>query len=320
MGDLSASLPSYFGFSGVRAVKERGYYLINSANAKIHKTSTGPREIIARFNLLKQLEDAGFPFTDGIIPAASGAPFVTLGRDTFVMTRHISGREPDMGSLQDITLVLESLAKFHMSARNFDAAEISLSVPLPEVFSKQISALNASVKQVNRRPRLSDFDVLMLKHADSFVAQATNASKILESTDYDVLHTEALNNNHICHNALKEETFSIVEKNCFLMRFEETTVDLQLVDLASVLRRYARKSSREIPIGQLLEIYDNILPLPNSAKKILYAQLSFPWPFLKIVSQYYSKKRNFIPIAITSRMTGILEEQEAYDGYISGLA
>ncbi|MDR0272286.1 MAG: hypothetical protein LBI27_03090 [Clostridiales bacterium] len=321
MGDLSVSLPAYFGYAGVRAVKERGCFLISSANAKIHKSNNFPHEICARFTFLKELEASGFPYTDMIIPTVSGVPFVNLGRDIFVMTRHISGREPDFGNLRDISLVIEGLARFHSSARGLKSSKKFSSEPsLSTVFAKNISALNSCVKQINRRPRLSDFDVLVLKHADAYVERATLAAEILAQTDYAALHADALANKHICHNALKEETFSILENTCFISHFEETSVDLQLADLVSILRRYARKTSREVSVSQLLEIYSKILPLPSDAKKIIYAQLFFPWPFLKIVSQYYSKKRNFIPAAITSRMEGILKEQECYDEYIAPLA
>jgi CotS family spore coat protein len=317
VGDLSASLPSYFGLKGVRAVKERGCYLVD--NAKIHKTSGSGREIVARYNLLKQLEQAGFPFTDGLIPAASGVPFVNLGREMFVMTRHVPGCEPDMEKLEDMTVILEGLARFHKAARGLNALDLEISQPLPEVFAKQTAALSAAVKQVNRRPRFSDFDVLMLKHAEAYANRAASSAKVLAATDYTSLHADAVANKHICHNALKEETFSVFEQNCYITRFEEAAFDLQLNDLACVLRRYAVKSSREIPITQLVEIYDRILPLPASGKNILFALLSFPWAFMKVVSQFYSKKRNFIPAGITSRMTAVLDEQDVYDGYVSGL-
>ncbi|MCL2386344.1 MAG: hypothetical protein FWC89_02235 [Defluviitaleaceae bacterium] len=317
MGDLTTILPSYFGFSGKKATRERGSYLLQTANAifKIHKTNSSAREIIARYNLLKRLEEAGFSCTDGIMPTTSGTPFVTLGRDTFVMARHIAGRDPDLNSIKDMQLVLESLARFHNAAKGF--GDVPPTPPLTEVFAKQSAVLANAVKQVNRRPRLSDFDVLMLKHADFYATRATRAAETLAATDYETLHANALASYSICHNNLKEESLPIFEEACFITRFDEATIDLQLTDIASVLRRYARKSNREIPADRLLEMYNKISPLPSSAKEIIHAQLSFPWPFMKTITQFYSKKRNFTPAGITSRMTDILEEQQIYDAYVN---
>lgn len=317
MEDLAARLPSYFGIKNERAVKERGFYLLGAG--KIHKSGFKPREILARFNLLRRLDEAGFYYTDRIIPAASGEPFVALGRDIFVMTRHVPGREPNLNSAEDMRLIMETLAKFHAAARGVFEKEIDASPPLTEIFSKQIAAANTIIKQTGRRARMSDFDMLVLKHAETFIAEADTALKSLTETDYEILHTEAVKNGHICHNNLKEEVFSISDGDCYITRYEETDIGLQLADVASVLRRYARKSTREIPAAQLLDTYAQILPLSPSAEKIILAQLSFPWPFFKLISQCYHKKRAFVPAAITSRMTEILREREGYDAYVSGL-
>ncbi|MCL2048034.1 MAG: hypothetical protein FWG87_04835 [Defluviitaleaceae bacterium] len=314
MSDLAKALPAYFGLSGVTAVKERGSYLLNSA--KIHKSNSTPKEIYARCNLSQQLEKAGQPLADAIIPTPEGEPFVSLGCEIYVMTKHLAGREPSLDSLSDMKMALEALASFHKTARNLENPP-EVCPPLTEIFAKE--SLAPIVKQLNRRPRLTDFDVLILKHADFYMKQAKTAEQILTSTDYDNLYQEAVTNGHICHSSLKEESFSIHDEICYITRLNDARVNLQLEDIAAILRRYARKSSRAIPAKQFLEIYDNVLPLPASAEKIIYAQLLFPWSFLKIVSQYYSKKRNFIPAAINSRMDAVLDEQEGYGEYVGGL-
>jgi len=317
VGDLASILPSYFGASGERAVKERGFYLIEAG--KIHKTDCKPRKILARFNLLNRVEENNFPYAERIIPAASGEPFIALGRDIFVMTRRVPGCEPDFENAGHLTLIIESIAKFHAAARDIFEKEIPVAPSLTDVFSKQIAAINATIKQINRRPRLSDFDVLVLKHADSFITQAKTAQNVLAETNYEFLHADAIKNGHICHNNLKEEALSVAEDACYISRFEEAKFDLQISDIASILRRYARKSSRNISATCFLDIYEKFLPLPASARKILFAELSFPWPFFKLISQCYQKKRTFIPAAITSSMTEILEERDGYDKYVESL-
>ncbi|MCL1844147.1 MAG: hypothetical protein FWF79_10075 [Defluviitaleaceae bacterium] len=321
MGDLALSLPVYFGFKGQRAVKERGSFLLNaeSGPVKIYKAAGGTREIAARYELFRRLAEAGFSDTDGLLPAASGAPYVMLGREIFIMSRHIPGREPDFDKFSDVKLLIEILARFHSAARGF-VAEIPTALPLSDVFTKQISALSSAVKQVNRSKGLSDFDVLMLKHADSYALRATEALGVLQQTDYVSLHDTAVAENHICHNGLKEESLPILGESCYITRFDDAEINTQLNDLASLIRRYARKSYCEIPIDRFLEIYDKILPLPKTAPKIIYAMLSFPWPFMKLVSRFYSKKRNFTPAAITSRMADILAEQENYDEYLETIS
>jgi len=320
VGDFGINLLAHFGITGVKAVKERGYYLCDTANGfvKIHRTSDEPMEIYTRHDLLKKLENAGFLNGELILETPQGIPYVNLGRDMFIMCRHIPGRDLDLDNPNDIALALETLARFHQAACNISVG-YEPSPLLTEVYAKQSAALNHAVKQVNRRPRLSDFDILLIKYANLYGDYAADAQSALAKTDYAALHSQALSQGRVCHNALKEENLPIYKDSCYLLNLSDATIDLQLTDLSNFIRRYARRSSRSIPIQRLIELYSKFNPLPDSARAIIHAQLSYPWPFMKIVSQYYSKKRNFTPVAITSRMTEVLEEQAAYDGYVNTL-
>jgi len=324
MSDFVATLPSHFGLLGIRAVKERGYYLCKTEFGfyKIHKTHDNHQQIRLRHALLDQLEGLGFPWTDKIMLGTQGAPFVQLGRETYVMSRHIKGRDIDLDCLQDMILAIESLARFHMTARGVKFADEltpGTSAPLSATFAKNSAFLTKTTRQTSKNSRLSDFDVLFIKSSAQYINQAAESAQLLAQTNYHALHAAALAENHICHNILKEENLPILDDICHITNFSEATVDTQITDLASFLRRYARRSRREIPLVKLIEVYDRIFPLPQFATAIIYAQLVHPWQFVKIARQYYSKKRGWTPAAIMSRMTGLLEAQEHYDAYVSAL-
>jgi len=321
MSDFAATLPSHFGLTGIRAIKERGYYLCKTESGfyKIHKTHENHQQIRLRHALLNQLEMLGFPWIDKIMLSTQGVPFVQLGRETYVMSRHIKGYDVNLDCLQDMTLAIESLARFHMAAREIELTNglaLDTSASLSEIFAKNSAFLTKTTKQTSKNSRLSDFDVMFIKSSDRYINQAAESAQLLAQTNYDALHATALAQNHICHNVLKEENLPILDGICHVTNFTEATVDTQITDLASLLRRYARRSQRDIPLAKMIEIYDNIAPLPHSATAIIYAQLVHPWQFVKIARQYYSKKRGWTPAAMMSRMTGLLDEQERYDVYV----
>jgi len=324
MSDFAATLPSHFGLPGIRAIKERGYFLCKTESGfyKIHKTQDSHQQIRLRHALLDQLETLGFSWTDKIMLSTQGVPFVQLGRETYVMSRYIKGHDINLDCLQDMTLAIESLARFHMAARAItptNGITFDVAVPLSEIFAKNSTFLNKIAKQTNKNSRLSDFDVMFIKSSAQYISQAAESARLLAQTHYHALHAAALTQNHICHNALKEENLPILEGICHITNFSEATIDAQITDFASFLRRYARRSQREIPLVKLIEMYDGIFPLPQSAAAIIYAQLVHPWQFVKITRQYYSKKRGWTPAAMMSRMTSLLEAQEAYDAYVSTL-
>jgi len=322
MSDFATTLPSHFGITGIRAVKERGYYLCKTESGlfRIHKTQESHQAIHLRHQLLEGLFAAGFPWTDRIILSVHGTPFVQLGRETFVMSQYINGRDVNLDCPYDMTLAIENIARFHMAARGIKLAKgltLGISVPITETFSKNSAFLTRTARQTSKNSRLSDFDVMFIKNSSRYIENGAKSMELLAQTNYNTLYAHALTGNHICHNELKEENLPVFDDICHVTNCKEATVDIQITDLASFLRRYARRSRREIPLKKLLEIYDNIFPLPEYGAEIIYAQLVHPWQFAKIARQYYSKKRGWTPAAIMTRMTGLLEGQGSYDAYIN---
>ncbi|MCL2285004.1 MAG: phosphotransferase [Firmicutes bacterium] len=324
MSDFAANLPGHFRLHGVRAVKERGYYLCKTKTDvyKIHKSQEHHNSIKLRYRLLTQLDEAGFPWIDRISPSVYGTPFVQLGRETFVMSRYVPGRDLDLDCPQNMTLALECLARFHKAARGLQFTQElipGVSPPLPEIFAKNSAFLAKTARQTNKNSRLSDFDVMFIKSSPQYISASARSAELLAQTNYHRLYNTAIAENHICHNALKEENMPVWDGNCYMINWNEAAIDAQITDLANFLRRYARRSKREIPLTKLMDIYDGIFPLPVSAKAIVYAQLVHPWQYIKITQQYYSKKRGWTPAAIMTRMAELLKEQENYDAYINAL-
>lgn len=316
--DIAAILPTYYGLSN-RAKKERGNYICKTKHGyrKIFRTSESPQAIHQRYLILEALAASGFDRTDRIFLSTQNMPYINLGRETYIMTRHIPGRDMDFNSKNDVTTALEVLARFHKAAYGLSIESVPPKAPsLFDTWKKHASHLEQFLKQVNRSSRLSDFDVLFIKNASHYATLAAAAMDALGKTDYIELQTEAIADGCICHNTIKEENLPIMEEDCYITRLTEPSLDLQLIDLASFIHRYARRSEREIPVDELIEIYDRVLPLPASAPAICHAQLAYPWPFIKVAKQHYSKKRGWTPAALMSRMHTILEEQSDYAQYI----
>lgn len=318
MGDITTILPSYFGIS-TRATKERGAFICKTGSGitRISKSQDNYATIRMRHSLLDKLESSGFPFIDKIIPSTFGTPYVQLGRETFVMTNYIKGQELDLDCENSIALAVEAIAKCHTVANGFNDGAIKISSPLTEVFSKNITFLEKTLRQLNKTSRLSDFDVMFLKNVDKYTNDAKKSLELLNTTDYISLYQNAVHGGTLCHNSLKEENLQIFEEKCYITNWDDSAIDLQIIDFAGFLHRYARRSIHKISLFTILNMYDSFLHLPTNATKIIYAYLVHPWQFIKIAMHYYSKKRGWTPGAITSRMAKLLEEQAAYDEFIS---
>jgi len=321
MEKLSPIVQEAFGIHGRRIKKEKGRFFceIDSNHMSVYITSETPEAICAQHLIKEHLATKGFIWTDCYKSSNIGQPFVQIGREAYVMVKYPKmRRETDFENEADVLQAFKFLAKFHVAVCDLPQLAVSIpkSPPMPEIYARQISELTQAGKQARRGPRMSDFDVSCIKHSPRFIEIMQDSINRLEGTNYAALHAQAINQGTICHNALKEENLLVAEGATYIINFSEATIDLQLADVAALIRRYAQRSGKSIPARHLLEAYDAINPLPKDACEILYALLIFPWAYTKIIAQYYSKKRNWTPGGLINRMESILEERASYEKYV----
>ena len=322
MDKLSPAILESFGIQSRGIKKEKGHYLCSTGSGlmKVHITSEPPEAIRLQYSVKEHLAAKGFPQTDRFQLSKTGLPYVLVGRETYVMSKFPARhRETNFDNEADVLQAFQALAHFHAAAGNMPQIAIPISQPLPEVYSRQLKELMQTGKQARRSSRLSDFDVLFIKHASHYGEIIQDSINRLAKTDYAKLHAEAVSRGSLCHNALKEENLLVADDATYITNFSEAEIDLQLSDLAALIRRYAQRSSKGIPVGRLLETYNQIAPLPCGAVDILYALLIFPWAFMKIITQYYSKKRNWTPNGMINRVETVLAEREGYEKYLQQL-
>lgn len=327
MNELNASVLKGFGLRAGRIVKEKAYYICDTPNGlrMIHKTPEDGDRIRFQHAIKEHAAQTGYPWVDRYCIAESGLPYTTVAGENYVMTAYFERKEPDFASWPDFARVLEAVARWHRAVRNVAFGEqtkiFMQTTPLTEVFAKQGAELASIRKRVTRQARLSDFDVLFIKNAGYYTRQVKNALHDLEHTDYAVWCAQAASQRHICHNALKEESLPASGDQVYVTQYTDACVDMQLNDLCGLIRRYAQRAGvNAAPPSAVLEAYDRIEPISSEGVAILHALLQYPYHFIKIVTQYYSKKRTWTPNAITNRMLAAVSEKEAYEQYIHMLA
>lgn len=311
MGDFATTLLSQYGLAGQAFFKERGAYILGAQ--KLHKTSDNHDALYARHDLLAQIDLNGFTHTDKIKSTLRDMPFVEMGRDTYVLTRHVRGREVDLESPADMTLAVQAIARMHSAARGIKHQVQAQ--PLHVLFAKDTAFLAKVQRQIGNASRLQDFDVLVLKNIGAYIARADAAAQLLAQTNYNSLHLHALSHGHVCHNNIKEDMLILHEGTCHIGSFGQATLGVQLCDLANFILRYATKGTRKMPYQPWLSAYNEILPLSPCAQDITRAVLMYPWQFIKLARNYYSKKRGWVPGAIASKMEELLQVQPEIDEY-----
>ena len=320
MDKLSPAVLEAFGIHSRRVKKEKGRYICETPEGTgvIHITPEPAGAINLRHAIKEHLAERGFPQTDRYRLAVTGNPYIVVGRDTYVMTKASPGpdsRETDFENEPAVLQAFELLARFHIAAAEMPALPIPHMPKVEDLYARQLNELSQAGKQARRATRMSDFDVLYIKHSPRYIETMAGSISRLANTRYSALHAAAARRRSLCHNALKEENI-LTGSAPYIINFADAAIGPQISDLAALIRRYAQRSTRAIPIGRLLEAYDQVNPLPAGAGDMLQPLLVFPWAFTKIVALYYSKKRNWTPVGLLSRMEAILAEREEYEKYI----
>jgi len=322
MEKLSQVVLDAFGIQTRCIKKEKGYFLCSTESGlvKVHTTSESFEAIRLQHAIKEHLAERGFFQTGRFRLTKTGQPYILIGREAYVAT-NLPPKQPETNfeNEDEVIQVFQSLAHFHIAASNMPEINIPVALPLQEIYTRQLAELTQAGKQARRGSRMSDFDVAFIKHAPHATKSIEYAINQIASTNYIPLYKNATNIKSLCHNALKEENLLVAANTTYIVNFTQATIDLQLNDLATLIRRYAHRSSKCIPANRLIDTYSDIFPLPQDAHHILHAQLIFPWAFMKLVSQYYSKKRNWTPNGLINRMDTTLAEQESYESYISAL-
>ncbi|MCL2707798.1 MAG: hypothetical protein FWF03_01645 [Defluviitaleaceae bacterium] len=331
MGELSPVVIKQFGVEDMKITRDKANYICETPDGPrlIYKTSDESARIIFQHEIKEYLNGAGFSQTDRYVLSETGEPYVFIGGEYFVMTHCANLRDSNFNNPDDIAGAIKAIAKFHQCARNVpfkeDTEVFRQTVSLNEHYRKQSSELEAVRKRLNRQARLSDFDVLFIKNAGHYSGLIKDAVFAIEKTDYIEKRGKALNENHICHNALKEECLLLPgpgqeEGDFYLTQFSEAAVDLQLNDVARLVRRYVQRAGQEAkPLGFIFETYERTAPLTQSDIGIVKAMLAYPHAFVKIMNLFYSKKRSWTPNALINRMQSVVSEREVYERYIAAV-
>ena len=308
MSGLHHTLTMAFGVSGI--VKEKGYFKTIDGTKMIRKTKDPMEQILAKRQISEHCITKGYPWMDRYYLAKNGQISVFAEGDQYIMTDLIRHKEADFTDDCEFLKVVGAAASWHSCAREISFA-VPLqpgksSVPLNETFRVQIESLEAINKRIRKQSKWTDFDVCTIKNYPEYSSRMQRALKLLESTGYIKRWNEAKAKNHICHGGFKEEVLNIRGGDVYITKLDSATVDYQLNDLCSLIRRREKKKKGDLKRGRILEAYMQISPLEPEEEVILEAMLLYPFAFVKLVTEYYHKKRTWTPVAMTNKMKEIL--------------
>ena len=114
-----------------------------------------------------------------------------------------------------------------------------------------------------------------------------------------------------CHNAYKGEALrQETDGRIFVGNFDKCSAELPLADLAAYIRRYFKKTEGTAAgISAMLERYGRHCPLSERDMILLQGMLLYPEKFLRLINEYYNRRRTCVSPAMRERLAAAAKEE-----------
>ena len=183
---------------------------------------------------------------------------------------------------------------------------------LPGLYAKRRSELAKMRRRNDRRGNYDAIDLLLIRCYDGFMEQAKAAEELLEKGGYRDMVDQAAKEGAFCHNAFKSEALRIhPDGRIFVGNFDKCRRELPLADLAFYLRRCFRKTDGDLAgVWRIVESYGRHCPLSDGELTVLQGMLIYPEKFLRLVNEYYNRRRACVSPAMQERLAAAAKEEK----------
>jgi CotS family spore coat protein len=330
MDELNIQAVHAFGLKPKSIIKHKLFYILNTDSGvkvikKIAPDSESARQSILFQQYIKEnLCRQGYPFLDHFHLSVKNEPFVVLDKSLYSLTDHLPFRESNFAAPAEFKKVVANVAVMHALAKNIapynDSFPQSSKQSVDGLYQSSAGKLISLKKNIAKYKQLSDFDVLFYKNFSYYKEKLDQWHCLIRASNFEERDREAREKGEFCHNLLKEEYLLLNKEDVYITNFSDCAYGYSLTDLALLLKRHFKASTdRTADITDIIETYHKNNPLTKKDIEILYALLLFPDKFIKICSQYYAKKRTWIPGTFKSRIEQTVETKDAYMRYIDGI-
>lgn len=293
MDDLNLQIIKGFGRKLKNYNKIKGMYLCNTDKGvkQVKKIEGTKDKILVEHTAKEILYNKGFKNIDRFCISNEGMPYYIFNNCIYTMCDYIDGVECDLN--KNLKQSVEQLANMHKLAYGLNKCNAPLD--LIEFYNKRMVEIVRLKKRITNSSSFSKLDILILKNYDYYLNQCKKAIHILENSNYRQLLENTNSKGTFCHNNYREENIIININGTYTVNFENCSCNIQMLDLAFIIRRYMKKEfCDEVEAYKILEMYNNIKPISNEEMKILLAMLVFPYKFSKICNKYFNRRRNWV--------------------------
>lgn len=280
---------------------------------ELKKPRGGTESLRLAFAVKAQLEQNGFCTISRMYQTLEGEPFYRREGVLYILEDPMPADALPEEDTAAFVRGADTLGQMHKAAQGLqDAGEKWDKERLPRLYAKRRSELAKMRRRKDKRGNYDAIDLLLLEHYEQYMAQTAQAEALLQKGGYEAAVVQAAETGAFCHNAYKSEALRLGSKGeVFVGNFDKCSRELPLADLAFYLRRYFKKANGDAAgVWQMLEHYGRHQPLQTEDLILLQGMLVYPEKFLRLVNEYYNKRRACVSPAMQERLAAAAQEEK----------
>mgnify|MGYP000901794505 CR=1 FL=1 len=206
----------------------------------------------------------------------------------------------------------KTLGKMHSCAKGLESKYMQWDKDrLPAQFAKRRTELGKIKRRIQKQGGYDAIDLLVLENYDTYMEHTLRAEALLRQAEYSVLFEKARKEGAFCHHSFKGENIRVAEGGrLYVGGFEGCSSDIALLDLAAYLKRYMKKAEGDREgVLRMLEAYEESNPTDTRQRVLLRALVIYPEKFLRLINEYYNKRRACVSPAMQERLALAVEEE-----------
>ena len=140
------------------------------------------------------------------------------------------------------------------------------------------------------------FEQMFLDSFPAFYSQAREAADLAEEAGGEAELARQIETGCVCHGDYTYHHVLFLEEGIATTNFGRCRFDYQVNDLYQFMRKILEKQDWDPGLGeQMLFTYEEIRPMPEAERRILYVRMAFPEKFWKLANHYYGGSKAWIP-------------------------
>lgn len=280
---------------------------------------------IQKLELMEKLQKhmGALQENDVLLRNKEGELFVT---DTdgikYVVKKHIDGRECNYKSESEVLQAFEKLAKLHQAMSKVQDEEMR-ALPIydyAEEMQKHTKECVHIRRYLRNKGQKTEFERAVLKEYDYFLEQAQEVARRAQQEDMEAYKENIVRENLYYHGDYQYHNILFTREGLSVVNFEKFGRGSGVKDISLLFRKISEKNDWSLSFGRrMLEAYEKHRKLSEWEKAQLWAKLSYPDKFWKIVNFYGNTRKSWMPDRNLEKLEQLVRQEKAKQELLTSL-